>query len=147
MPAASSRSRRRRPDDRAAPDRRADALPAHVRQSLRGEHRGAREAGRTPRAPGARHPRARDRQAPRRGRHAVRGRGGHGAQARTPHARDTRSEEHTSELQSLAYLVCRLLLEKKKKKQTIAIDAVIIEFKKLKIGENHTANPLASHTG
>src|SRR2546425_5592362 len=29
----------------------------------------------------------------------------------------TRSEEHTSELQSLAYLVCRLLLEKKKKTQ------------------------------
>src|SRR2546425_8992426 len=29
-----------------------------------------------------------------------------------------RSEEHTSELQSLAYLVCRLLLEKKKKKIT-----------------------------
>src|SRR2546425_6177041 len=29
-----------------------------------------------------------------------------------------RSEEHTSELQSLAYLVCRLLLEKKKKKNT-----------------------------
>src|SRR2546425_8475579 len=28
---------------------------------------------------------------------------------------DRRSEEHTSELQSLAYLVCRLLLEKKKK--------------------------------
>src|SRR5205823_10450220 len=28
-----------------------------------------------------------------------------------------RSEEHTSELQSLAYLVCRLLLEKKKKKK------------------------------
>src|SRR2546425_8025093 len=28
-----------------------------------------------------------------------------------------RSEEHTSELQSLAYLVCRLLLEKKKKRQ------------------------------
>src|SRR3989441_6099872 len=27
---------------------------------------------------------------------------------------DIRSEEHTSELQSLAYLVCRLLLEKKK---------------------------------
>src|SRR2546425_8635369 len=27
---------------------------------------------------------------------------------------DSRSEEHTSELQSLAYLVCRLLLEKKK---------------------------------
>src|SRR2546425_8659552 len=28
--------------------------------------------------------------------------------------RNVRSEEHTSELQSLAYLVCRLLLEKKK---------------------------------
>src|SRR5205823_12304364 len=28
--------------------------------------------------------------------------------------RPARSEEHTSELQSLAYLVCRLLLEKKK---------------------------------
>src|SRR2546425_2553701 len=27
---------------------------------------------------------------------------------------ESRSEEHTSELQSLAYLVCRLLLEKKK---------------------------------
>src|SRR5205823_14317814 len=34
-------------------------------------------------------------------------------QIRTP---DSRSEEHTSELQSLAYLVCRLLLEKKKNK-------------------------------
>src|SRR6266404_6911231 len=31
-----------------------------------------------------------------------------------------RSEEHTSELQSLAYLVCRLLLEKKKKMRHIA---------------------------
>src|SRR5687767_15666569 len=30
--------------------------------------------------------------------------------------RHPRSEEHTSELQSLAYLVCRLLLEKKKNK-------------------------------
>src|SRR3989441_1634896 len=29
----------------------------------------------------------------------------------------TRSEEHTSELQSLAYLVCRLLLEKKNTKK------------------------------
>src|SRR5205823_14921528 len=32
---------------------------------------------------------------------------------------EARSEEHTSELQSLAYLVCRLLLEKKKKKKKI----------------------------
>src|SRR2546422_7522869 len=30
-----------------------------------------------------------------------------------------RSEEHTSELQSRLHLVCRLLLEKKKKKQTM----------------------------
>src|SRR5437016_8292600 len=33
-------------------------------------------------------------------------------------ASDPRSEEHTSELQSLTNLVCRLLLEKKKKKNT-----------------------------
>src|SRR2546427_3827650 len=32
--------------------------------------------------------------------------------------RDLRSEEHTSELQSQSNLVCRLLLEKKKKKKT-----------------------------
>src|SRR5947199_1951651 len=32
-----------------------------------------------------------------------------------PAAPATRSEEHTSELQSLRHLVCRLLLEKKKK--------------------------------
>src|SRR2546427_9586189 len=31
---------------------------------------------------------------------------------------DVRSEEHTSELQSQSNLVCRLLLEKKKKKET-----------------------------
>src|SRR5690348_18104487 len=31
--------------------------------------------------------------------------------------RDSRSEEHTSELQSPVHLVCRLLLEKKKKKK------------------------------
>src|SRR5262245_65292813 len=35
-----------------------------------------------------------------------------------PRARGMRSEEHTSELQSLRHLVCRLLLEKKKKKKT-----------------------------
>src|SRR5690348_18037321 len=33
------------------------------------------------------------------------------------HASDVRSEEHTSELQSPVHLVCRLLLEKKKKKK------------------------------
>src|SRR2546425_7815829 len=35
-----------------------------------------------------------------------------------------RSEEHTSELQSLAYLVCRLLLEKKK---IIFINKIVIQ--------------------
>src|SRR5437016_11831892 len=34
-----------------------------------------------------------------------------------PATADLRSEEHTSELQSLTNLVCRLLLEKKKKQQ------------------------------
>src|SRR3712207_8069598 len=33
----------------------------------------------------------------------------------------TRSEEHTSELQSRQYLVCRLLLEKKKKNVRLSI--------------------------
>src|SRR2546425_1629265 len=37
-----------------------------------------------------------------------------------------RSEEHTSELQSLAYLVCRLLLEKKKKTQSTSYNATNI---------------------
>src|SRR2546422_6658957 len=32
-----------------------------------------------------------------------------------------RSEEHTSELQSRLHLVCRLLLEKKKKKSTVTL--------------------------
>src|SRR2546422_5756061 len=36
-----------------------------------------------------------------------------------------RSEEHTSELQSRLHLVCRLLLEKKKKKKTIACSRAI----------------------
>src|SRR3989441_12527253 len=40
---------------------------------------------------------------------------GGGPRAAAPRRRArARSEEHTSELQSLAYLVCRLLLEKKK---------------------------------
>src|SRR2546425_5470125 len=40
-----------------------------------------------------------------------------GEQLHAAHPRHPRSEEHTSELQSLAYLVCRLLLEKKKKQE------------------------------
>src|SRR2546425_1963309 len=49
-------------------------------------------------------------------------RGSRGARpAPRPHG-VPRSEEHTSELQSLAYLVCRLLLEKKKKTDVISGD-------------------------
>src|ERR671920_1532171 len=48
------------------------------------------------------------------------------ARPRAPSAapRRPRSEEHTSELQSRQYLVCRLLLEKKKKKTGTAITRV-----------------------
>src|SRR2546425_9694404 len=42
-----------------------------------------------------------------------------------------RSEEHTSELQSLAYLVCRLLLEKKKKRNYTAIDVGVATYRYL----------------
>src|SRR2546423_4106156 len=41
-----------------------------------------------------------------------------GASRSDPRRLVLRSEEHTSELQSLAYLVCRLLLEKKKNQRT-----------------------------
>src|SRR3712207_8681854 len=39
-----------------------------------------------------------------------------GTSALAPRARRHRSEEHTSELQSRQYLVCRLLLEKKRRR-------------------------------
>src|SRR5438445_6212899 len=47
----------------------------------------------------------------------------HGRLCRQPHSRRrrARSEEHTSELQSRQYLVCRLLLEKKKKRKQLNI--------------------------
>src|SRR3712207_7843021 len=56
---------------------------------------------------------------PRRRLHGVRRprsapRGGPGGGGAREHGRRGRSEEHTSELQSRQYLVCRLLLEKKK---------------------------------
>src|SRR5262249_56631381 len=43
------------------------------------------------------------------------------APARPRRVGATRSEEHTSELQSLTNLVCRLLLEKKKQRQTASL--------------------------
>src|SRR5438552_8423896 len=47
-----------------------------------------------------------------------------GAQQQRGHARIARSEEHTSELQSPDHLVCRLLLEKKKKQSNLENTAV-----------------------
>src|SRR5207237_3713917 len=45
----------------------------------------------------------------------------------------SRSEEHTSELQSHLNLVCRLLLEKKKKKNTMKCVKMISVLKKLDV--------------
>src|SRR5256885_8681756 len=45
----------------------------------------------------------------------------HDREAETEATVGARSEEHTSELQSPCNLVCRLLLEKKKKKQIVTI--------------------------
>src|SRR3712207_7114214 len=62
--------------------------------------------------------RPRDAAPPRRRRSEPLGRVRHEVDRLEPRAdrRRLRSEEHTSELQSRQYLVCRLLLEKKKKK-------------------------------
>src|SRR5947209_17357059 len=40
----------------------------------------------------------------------------------------SRSEEHTSELQSRQYLVCRLLLEKKKNVILLIFETVVVDF-------------------
>src|SRR3712207_8283465 len=45
------------------------------------------------------------------------------------YASTLRSEEHTSELQSRQYLVCRLLLEKKKKDMLTKINALLSNVK------------------
>src|SRR2546426_6229669 len=58
------------------------------------------------------------RSAGRRGRAAARGGATGGRAGAAGDAGAGRSEEHTSELQSPCNLVCRLLLEKKKKKNT-----------------------------
>src|SRR5687767_15514609 len=50
------------------------------------------------------------------------------------HDHSTRSEEHTSELQSLAYLVCRLLLEKKM--QNPAVNAAGVVFRVAEPGQD-----------
>src|SRR6478609_10198744 len=57
-------------------------------------------------------------------------------QPRAPRPRPARSEEHTSELQSLAYLVCRLLLEKKKDNNHTVLDK--LKKKKTTTNQNNT---------
>src|SRR5437764_8921347 len=51
-------------------------------------------------------------------------RAGYGASARRRVDSGGRSEEHTSELQSPMYLVCRLLLEKKKENDSHLLQSV-----------------------
>src|SRR5216684_7601534 len=48
-----------------------------------------------------------------------------------------RSEEHTSELQSRLHLVCRLLLEKKKKKKEITYTRTIKKTQKINISNTY----------
>src|SRR5687767_6551887 len=53
-----------------------------------------------------------------------------------------RSEEHTSELQSLAYLVCRLLLEKKKlRKETHVVISQLMHHAGVALVAAHPAHP------
>src|SRR5205807_8223055 len=87
-----------------------DALPIYVHLGDRPARRRSRGLGVTDpsgAAAGAGRPQRRDHRHGRRGGPRLRDRAG------TPRRR--RSEEHTSELQSPCNLVCRLLLEKKKK--------------------------------
>src|SRR5256886_6189870 len=53
--------------------------------------------------------------------------------ATRPRAAPPRSEEHTSELQSQSNLVCRLLLEKKKKTKDVEHSLVLIKHTLFKI--------------
>src|ERR1039458_10466982 len=55
----------------------------------------------------------------------------------TPSSRACRSEEHTSELQSLRHLVCRLLLEKKKVTFKITIEGLSDGY----ASDEHTRSP------
>src|SRR2546430_7013599 len=60
---------------------------------------------------------------------------------KNPHAQRggfLRSEEHTSELQSQSNLVCRLLLEKKKKNTTIHYLLILYLYHNLKLIFQHT---------
>src|SRR5262245_63834855 len=65
------------------------------------------------------------------------------AGATAPSVAAKRSEEHTSELQSLRHLVCRLLLEKKKKKKKQTHQN---RKQKAKPPHNCNASPISRHT-
>src|SRR5256885_4542651 len=56
---------------------------------------------------------------------------------RAGHPRPGRSEEHTSELQSPCNLVCRLLLEKKKKITVTARDSITLRTLSRAVGPLH----------
>src|SRR5256884_903258 len=53
-------------------------------------------------------------------------------------ARPGRSEEHTSELQSRLHLVCRLLLEKKKKNTSLTHESIFIRLPYISSSLFHT---------
>src|SRR5258706_9869814 len=57
------------------------------------------------------------------------GRSAHPEDSRPLRRAGPRSEEHTSELQSLTNLVCRLLLEKKKKKTVASLSKILNNFR------------------
>src|SRR3712207_7682875 len=58
--------------------------------------------------------------------HRVANMAGKARTRKTPMSRSSRSEEHTSELQSRQYLVCRLLLEKKKSELISTLDLILL---------------------
>src|SRR2546430_4107659 len=65
----------------------------------------------------------------------------------TTHSLGSRSEEHTSELQSQSNLVCRLLLEKKKKKKFLSVNQALVAIigyatKEELLAVNHSSNGL-----
>src|SRR2546428_9117476 len=68
----------------------------------------------------------------------------HHADAGAPHV--IRSEEHTSELQSRSDLVCRLLLEKKKKRNTQTASAIELALRKITAKIVLQMSSLCSHT-
>src|ERR1041384_5439072 len=72
--------------------------------------------------------------------HAQLGEGERRQRRRARRLQHHRSEEHTSELQSLAYLVCRLLLEKKKTPLLLAMATILR-------GDGERGQPVARKTG